>query len=86
MSDLSGFSITCANKNQSGKIIRIGGQGWSLEIRDALKRIIDNTIKLNITIGNSTYYIGIRGNGDNIYAVLEPGGKRLDDIDGLHSC
>lgn len=84
--DTSGFRITCANKNQNGTIVRLGGRDWSMEVHDALHRIVTNTLKLHIIIGNDLFYIGVRGEGDEIYPVTEPDGKPLDEIDGLTSC
>lgn len=82
----SGFQITCANKNPNGIIVRIGGQGWSLSLHEAIVRIISGQIRLYILIGDEYFDIGIRGDSTNAYLVLEHNEKPLHDIEGLHSC
>lgn len=83
---LSGFQITCANKNQNGTIVRIGGQGWSLSRHDAIQKIVTKQIILYISIGNESFYIGVQGAGDDAYLVLEPDGTLLSDVEQLRSC
>ena len=82
----SGFQITCANKNQNGTIVRVGGPGWSLSRREAVQKIVGNQIRLHIYIGDVAFDIGVRGEGDAAFLVLEPDAKDLSDVDGLHSC
>jgi hypothetical protein len=83
---LSGFEITCANKNQQGVIVRLGGQGWSLSLHEAVLGIVQNQLRLCILIGNEYFDIGIRGDGNDSYLVLEPEGKPLKEVAGLVSC
>jgi len=83
---LSGFQITCANKNQQGIIVRVGGRGWSLPTHDAIVKIITKQIRLNIYIDDVQYDIGVRGDGNNAYLALEPDGQPLHKIDDLKSC
>lgn len=82
----SGFQITCANKNQNGTIVRVGGSGWSLSLHEIIVKIISNQRRYSIYIGDTQYEIGVRGDGGNAYLVLEPDGKPLSEIDGLQSC
>jgi hypothetical protein len=83
---LSGFQITCANKNQQGVIVRIGGDGWSLSTREAILKLMTGQLRLNILLGDERYTIGIRGEGSESYLALEPDGRPLREIDGLRSC
>jgi hypothetical protein len=83
---MSGFEITCANKNQRGLIVRIGGQGWSMEARDAIKKIMSNQVRLRIRVNEAFTDIGIRGEGFDAYLVLEPEGFALHDLNDLPSC
>lgn len=83
---LSGYQITCANKNQNGTIVRVGGQGWSLSHYEAIQKIVIKQMTLYISIGDKSFYIGVRGVGDDSYLVLEPDGKLLSDVEHLRSC
>lgn len=83
---LSGFEITCANKNMTGTIVRLGGVGWSLSHHEAIYRLNSRQIRLFITIGNESFDIGVRGEGDEAYLVLEPDAKALSSVEGLKSC
>lgn len=83
---MRGFEITCANKNPNGVIVRVGGQGWSLAIHEAIVKMVSGQIRLSILVGNAVYDVGIRGDGEDAYLVLEPEGKPLHDLDGLRSC
>ena len=58
---VTGFQITCANKNLNGTIVRVGGPGWSLSQREAIQKIIGNELRLHIFIGDDTFEIGVRG-------------------------
>ncbi len=82
----SGFQITCANKNVSGMIVRIGGPGWSMKTHEAIVRIVTRRIRLNILVGDAHYDVGVRGDGVNAFLALEPDGTPLHEIDGLQSC
>lgn len=82
----SGLQVTCANKNQSGNIIRVGGSGWSYSQRDAIHKILGQQLRLHIFIGDETFDVGVRGEGDDAYLVLEPDGKALSEVEGLKSC
>ena len=82
----SGFQVTCANKNRQGTIVRIGGPGWSLSHRAAIRKGIGNELRLHMFIGDESVDIGVRGEGDDVYLVLEPEAKALHEIEGLGSC
>ncbi len=82
----SGFEITCANKNPHGVIVRVGGQGWSLSIHEAVLRISIQQLRLHICLGNEYFDIGVRGDGTSAYLVLEPDGTHLNEVAGLPSC
>ena len=85
-SAMTGFQITCANKNTQGVIVRVGGPGWSLEAHEAIMRLITHRVRLYILLGNTHYDIGVRGAGAHAYLALEPDGRPLADIDMLPSC
>jgi hypothetical protein len=82
----TGFQITCANKNLNGTIVRVGGSGWSLSHREAIRKILSKELRLHIFIGDESFDIGVRGEGDDAYLVLEAGEKALDEVEGLMSC
>jgi hypothetical protein len=83
---LSGFTITCANKNQRGIITRVGGAGWSMQARDAIIKVLSEQVRFNIQIEGKFIEIGIRGNGSDAYFVIEPEGFPLHDLPDLPSC
>lgn len=78
--------MLCANKNLTGVIVRVSGVGWSLSLREAIYRLNSRQIRLFITIGDETFDIGVRGEGDDAYLVLESKEKALSDVAGLKSC
>lgn len=82
----TGFHITCANKHPNGTIVRIGGDGWTLDIHEAILQLDSHRIRLNILIGNAYFDIGIREIDNSAYLVLEPDGTPLHEVEGLKSC
>ena len=82
----TGFQILCANKNQNGTIVRLGGADWTLSHFDAIIKIQENQLRLHVVIGNDVFDIGVRGDGRDAYLVLEPDGKPLHQVEGLKSC
>jgi hypothetical protein len=82
----AGHQITCANKNQNGLIVRVGGQGWSLSIHEAILKISSQQVRLHIRQGNDYFAIGVRGEGTSAYLVLEPDERPLHEVIGLPSC
>lgn len=44
----SGFQVTCANEDQQGVIVRVGGAGWSLGLREAVHKIGGQQLRLHI--------------------------------------
>lgn len=83
---LSGFEIKCANKNMQEKIVRLGGDGWSLSHSEAIARLNSRQIRLFIRVGDESYDIGVRGEGNDAYLVLEANEKALADVEELKSC
>jgi hypothetical protein len=83
---VSGLQITCANRNPNGVIVRVGGQGWSLSIHEAIIKISSQQIRLHIRLGNEYFDIGVRGHDTNAYLVLEPDERPLHEVVGLPSC
>lgn len=83
---LSGFEITCANRSPGGRIIRVGGAGWSYENHEAIKKILTGQIRLKIRIDNQEMEVGVRGDGTHAYLALESDGYPLHDLPDLQSC
>jgi hypothetical protein len=86
METMSGFEVTCANKNQRGVIVRVGGAGWSMETREVLLKIMSNQLRFRIRVNEEFIDIGIRGEGFDAYLALEPEGFPLNDLTDLPSC
>ena len=82
----AGFQVTCANKNPSGVIVRIGGQGWSLSLHEAIVQISSQQLRLHLRLGNDYFDIGVRGEGSDAFLVLEPDARPLHEVAGLPSC
>jgi hypothetical protein len=82
----SGFHVTCANKNQQGDIVRVGGLGWSLSAQEAIQQLSRNALRLYIVIGDESFDIGVRGTGNHAYLALEPDAKLLSEVSELKSC
>jgi hypothetical protein len=71
---MSGFEITCINVNSSGRIERIGGNGWSLGIHEAIIKLITQQVRFIIRANGEYIQIGVRGEGFDSFLVLEPDG------------
>ncbi|HEX2906032.1 MAG TPA: hypothetical protein VHO69_04185 [Phototrophicaceae bacterium] len=82
----SGFEITCANKNYGGLIVRVGGDGWSLDNGEAISQILLKQLRLYIRVDAQFVDVGVRGDGQNTYLALEPDGFPLHDLTDLTSC
>ena len=82
----TGFQVTCANKNQQGIIVRVGGPEWSLSHHEAIQKIISQQLRLHIFIEDTAFDIGVRGEGNNAFLVLEPDAKPLSEVGELKSC
>lgn len=83
---MNGYEITCVNKSPGGQLVRIGGDGWSLPIHEAIVKMLSDQIRLFIRINEQEFEIGVRGNGTNAYLVLEPDATALHSIADLTSC
>jgi hypothetical protein len=83
---MSGFEITCANKSPGGQVIRVGGEGWSYETHEAIKKILTQQIRLKIRVDEQEMEVGVRGQGTHAYLVVEPDGYPLHDLHDLPSC
>ncbi len=83
---MSGFEITCANKTPGGVITRVGGNGWSLDTREAIMKILSQQIVIYIRADNQLIQIGVRGQGSDAYLALEPDGYPLHGLTDLPSC
>ena len=82
---MSGFEITCANKNSSGSVVRIGGEGWSLGAHEAIAKIISNQLRFTIHVDGNSVQLGVRGEGFDTYLALEPEGVPLHNLN-VPSC
>ena len=78
---MSGFEITCINKNARGLVARIGGEGWSLSAHDAVVKLISSQIRLIIHLNGETVQVSVRGEGFDAYLVLEPDGFPLHNLE-----
>ena len=83
---MSGYQITCANRDAHGAIIRIGGEGWTLTIQDAVVKVISQQLRLNIFIDGKLLDVGVGGEGNDAYLVIEPDGFPLHNLTNLQSC
>jgi hypothetical protein len=83
---MSGFEITCANRSAQGMITRIGGDGWSLEAREAIVKLISNQLRLTVRTNGNYVQVGVRGEGFDAYLALEPDGFPLHKLTDLPSC
>jgi hypothetical protein len=83
---MSGFEITCANKNRSGSIIRVGGEGWSLAVGEAITKLLSQQLRLTVRTDGKMMDVGIRGNGSDAYLAIEPDGFPLHNLADLPSC
>lgn len=61
-------------------IVRIGGDGWSLGIHEAILKLISSQLRFTITIDGNALHVGIRGAGYESYLVLEPDGFPLHNL------
>jgi hypothetical protein len=86
MSMSAGFHVTCANKDIRGNIIRVGGPGWSLSVHEMVVKIVTGQLRFMVKVGDADYDIGVRGEGQQAYLVIESTGQALHDLDGLLSC
>lgn len=83
---MSGFEITCGNKDAGGTLVRVGGDGWSMAIHDAIVKLVSGQVRLFISIGEEAIDIGVRGEGSSSYLALEPDGYPLHQVIDLASC
>ena len=78
---ITGFEITCLNKNPRGTLVRIGGQGWTLGVHEAIVKIISQQGRYNIRVNGDYVQVGVRGEGFAAYLALEPDGFALHNLD-----
>jgi hypothetical protein len=83
---MSGFEITCVNKDHRGVIVRVGGEGWNMGVREAILDIIGQRLRLHIRLDEKFVDIGVKGEGFDAYLALEPEGLPLHEITDLPSC
>lgn len=60
--------------------------GWSLDIREAVVKIMSAQIRLYIQVKGQFVEIGIRGDGSDSFLVLEPDGFPLHNLPDFPSC
>ena len=77
---MSGFEITCINRDSRGLVVRIGGIGWSLGAHDAIVKVISNQIRFSIRVNGELVQVGVRREGFDAYLALEPEGFRLHNL------
>jgi hypothetical protein len=83
---ITGYEITCANKNRNGLLVRLGGENWSMGIQDAVTKLVSQQIRFYLHVDGKPIEVGIRGDGSDSYLVLEPDGFPLHQIMDLQSC
>jgi hypothetical protein len=83
---MSGFEITCVNKNARGNIVSVGGDGWNLVIYEAIRKTVSQQLRLNIQVEGRSVAVGVRGDGMDAYLALEPDGFPLHQLTNLPSC
>jgi hypothetical protein len=83
---MSGLEITCANKDQRGMIIRIGGDNWSLGIHEAITKLLSQQLIVYVRFNDTFATVGVRGKGGDAFLALEPDGLPLHDLSSLPSC
>ena len=83
---MSGFEITCINKDQRGAMVRLGGAGWSMQVHDAIVKLISHQLRLYIRVDDTFFDVGVRGDGFAAYLVLEPEGFALNELSSVASC
>lgn len=83
---LISYEIMCANKNVQGVILRIGGDGWSLSLHEAVVKVINKELQLFIRVNGKSARVGIRGEGYDAYLVVESDGYPLHQLTDLPSC
>ena len=77
---MSGFEITCINKNSRGQVVRIGGEGWSLGTHDAIVKLISHQIRFTMRVNGQSVQVSVRGEGYDAYLALEPDGFPLHNL------
>lgn len=83
---MSGYEITCVNKDQRGFIFRVGGSGWSLSLKEAVVKIVTNQIRLHIFWNDEYKEIGVCGEGQDAFLCLADDSTSLHLLEGLPSC
>lgn len=83
---MSGFEITCINRDQRGLITRVGGVGWSMPIHEAVVKVISGQLRMYLRAEEHFFDVGVRGEGFDAYLVLEPEGFALHALSELASC
>ena len=78
---MSGFEMTCVNKNSRGLIDRIGGDSWSMGAHEAIVKVISEQVCFIIHIDGKYVQVGVRGEGFDAYLVLEPNGFPLHKLE-----
>lgn len=77
---MSGFEITCINRNAQGLIVRIGGAGWSLGTHEAIIKLISQQLRLMVMVDGKLVAVGVRGEGFDAFLALEPDGFPLQAV------
>ncbi len=83
---MTGWQITCANRDQRQQLVRVGGDGWSMTIREVITGVISRQTRLYIRVNENFHDVGVRGEGFDAYLVIEPDGFPLHELYDLPSC
>ena len=74
---MSGLEITCINRDTRGLIGRIGGEGWSFSLHEAIVKLISHQLGLTIKVEGEYFQVGVHGEGFDAYLVRESDGFPL---------
>jgi hypothetical protein len=83
---VSGLEITCLNKDHRQLIVRLGGDGWTMPIQEAIVALISRQLRLHIRVNGAWQDVGVRGEGFDSYLALEPDGFPLHNLVDFQSC
>jgi hypothetical protein len=83
---MPGYEILCANKSPDGLLIRIGGDGWSFSLHEAVVKLASSEIRLFVMQDGVEVEVGMRGEGTDTYLALEPDGFPVHELAEMPSC
>ena len=67
---MTGWQITCANRDQRQQLVRVGGDGWSMTIREVITGVISRQTRLYIRVKEYFHDVGVRGERIDAYLFI----------------